>query len=287
MADRRTDPDPERPGGRPDQIDLQTDRPHPARVYDYLLGGKDKFPADRAAAEQGMKANPNSLVPPRENRAFLRRAVRYLAGEAGIRQFLDIGTGIPTAPNVHQVAQAVAPEARIVYVDNDPIVLAHARALLTSSPEGRTDYIDADLRDVDRILAAPGLRTTLDLSRPVGLLLIAILHFVPDDDDPYGVTSRLLEALPSGSYLALSHLTGDFDPEAWEGVAAVYRKSGVIMRVRSLQEIERFFGGLDLVEPGVVSVPRWRPDPPEPGAAEAEPPSDAAVSVYGGVARKP
>jgi S-adenosyl methyltransferase len=266
----------------PQPVDLRTDRPHPARVYDYLLGGKDNFPADRAAAAQGMKANPNSRIPPRENRAFLRRAVRYLAADAGIGQFLDIGTGIPTSPNVHEVAQAANPAARIVYVDNDPIVLVHARARLASSPEGRTDYIDADLRDVDKILSSDGLLATLDLSQPVALLLIAIMHFVPDDDDPYGVASRLLDVLPSGSYLALSHLTGDFDPEAWEGVAAVYRKSGVIMRVRSRPEIERFFDGLDLVDPGLVSLPRWRPDPGE----EPDQVTDAQVSVYGGVARK-
>lgn len=264
-------------------IDLRTDRPHPARVYDYLLGGKDNFAADRAAAHEGIKANPNSRIPPRENRAFLRRAVRYLAVEAGIRQFLDIGTGIPTSPNVHEVAQGVAPDARIVYVDNDPIVLAHARALLTSTPEGKTAYIDSDLRDVDRILTSPELRSTLDLGKPVGLLLIAIMHFIPDSDDPYGITRRLLDALPSGSYLALSHLTGDFDPEAWEGVAAVYRKSGVIMRVRSKAEIERFFDGLDIVAPGIQSLPRWRPDPDAP----SDEVTDAQVSVYGGVARKP
>ena len=266
-------------------VDLQTDRPHPARVYDYLLGGKDNYAADRAAAEAGLKANPNSRVPPRENRAFLRRVVRYLARDAGISQFLDIGTGIPTSPNVHEIAQDVEPAARIVYVDNDPIVLAHARALLTTGPAGRTAYIDADLRDVEHILGSADLRDTLDLSQPVGLLLIAVMHFMPDEDDPYRLASELLAALPSGSYLALSHLTGDFDPAAWEGVAAVYRRSGVIMRVRSHAEIEQFFAGLDLIEPGVVSLPRWRPDPTDMGQAGIA--SDAAVSVYGGLARKP
>jgi hypothetical protein len=161
-------------------------------------------------------------------------------------------------------------------------VLAHARALLTSSPDGRTDYIDADLRDVDAILASPQLREVLDLDRPVALLLVAIMHFVPDADEPYAITKRLLDMLPSGSYLALSHLTGDFDPQAWEGVAAVYRRSGVTMQVRSRPDVERFFDGLTLVEPGVQSVPRWRPDP---GADDG--PTDAEVSVYGGVARKP
>ena len=165
-------------------VDLQVDRPHPARVYDYLLGGKDNYAADRATAEAGLKANPTSLIPPRENRAFLRRAVRYLAREARISQFLDIGTGIPTSPNVHEIAQDVEPQARIVYVDNDPIVLAHARALLTTGPEGKTAYIDADLRDVDKILGSADLRETLDLSQPVALLLIAIMHFIPDADDP-------------------------------------------------------------------------------------------------------
>jgi S-adenosyl methyltransferase len=270
---------------RTDPVDLHTDRPHPARVYDYLLGGKDNYAADRAAAEEGLKANPNSLVPPRQNRAFLRRAVRYLVTEAGISQFLDIGTGIPTSPNVHEIAQAANPRARVVYVDNDPIVLSHARALLTSGPGGKTAYIDADLRAVDRILGSPGLRDTLDLSRPVALMLIAVLHFIPDDDDPYGLVGQLLAELPSGSYLALSHLTGDFDPAAWAGVAAVFKRSGVTMQVRPKPDVERFFAGLDLIEPGVVSLPRWRPDLVEVGRVGQ--PTDAAVSVYGGVARKP
>jgi S-adenosyl methyltransferase len=273
--------DPDEPGHQP--VDLQTDQPHPARVYDYLLGGKDNFAADRAAAEAGLRANPNSRIPPRENRAFLGRAVRYLAGEAGISQFLDIGTGIPTSPNVHEVAQAVEPQARIVYVDNDPIVLTQARALLTTGPQGRTAYIDADLRDIDAILGSPDLQRTLDLSQPVGLLLIAVMHFIPDEDDPWALAARLLAALPSGSYLALSHLTGDFDPAAWAGVVAVYRRSGVTMQVRPKPDVERFFAGLDLIDPGVVSLPQWRPDPSDVG----RPPSDAAVSVYGGVARKP
>lgn len=271
------------PGVR-DGVDLSFDRPHPARVYDYLLGGKDNFPADREAAAAGLKANPNSLIPPRENRAFLRRAVAYLAREAGISQFLDIGTGIPTSPNVHQIAQGINPQARVVYVDNDPIVLAHARALLVAKPKGKTAYIDAAVQDPDKILSSPDLLDTIDLSKPVGLLLIAILHFVPDGDDPAGLVARLLGRLPSGSYLALSHLTGDFDPAAWEGVAAVYRRSGVIMQVRSKESIERYFTGLELVEPGLVSLPDWRPDPDYRGHHR---PTDAQVSVYGGVARKP
>jgi hypothetical protein len=271
------------PDGTP--IDLQFDRPHPARVYDFLLGGKDNFPADRAAAAAGLKANPNSRIPPRENRAFLRRAVAYLAREAGIGQFLDIGTGIPTSPNVHEIAQAANPKARVVYVDNDPIVLSHARALLTTGPEGKTAYIDADVRDPEQILTSPELRETLDLSQPVGLLLIAILHFVPDGDDPASLVERLMAGLPSGSYLALSHLTGDFDPAAWEGVAAVYRRSGVILQVRPKADVESYFSGLDLIEPGVVSLPDWRPEPA--AASQDGRPTDAQVSVYGGIARKP
>ena len=267
------------------QVDLQLDRPHPARVYDYLLGGKDNFAADRAAAQAGMEANPNSRIPPRENRAFLRRVVRYLAHDAGISQFLDIGTGIPTSPNVHEIAQDADPQARVVYVDNDPIVLAHARALLTSGPVGKTAYIDADVRNVDRILSSAELQQTLDLNRPVGLLLIAVMHFIADEDEPWDLAARLLAELPAGSYLALSHLTGDFDPAAWEGVAAVYRRSGVTMQVRPLAAVERFFTGLDLLDPGVVSLPRWRPDPTDLGP-QAQP-TDAAVSVYGGLGRKP
>ena len=267
------------------QVDLQLDRPHPARVYDYLLGGKDNFAADRAAAQAGMEANPNSRFPPRENRAFLRRAVRYLARDAGISQFLDIGTGIPTSPNVHEIAQDADPQARVVYVDNDPVVLAHARALLTSGPVGKTAYIDADVRNIDRILGSADLRQTLDMNRPVGLLLIAVMHFIPDEDDPWDLAARLLAELPAGSYLALSHLTGDFDPAAWEGVAAVYRRSGVTMQVRPLAAVERFFTGLDLLDPGVVSLPRWRPEPNHLG--QLAQPSDAAVSVYGGLGRKP
>lgn len=264
--------------------DLRTDRPHPARVYDYLLGGKDNFAADREAAHKGLQANPDSRIPPRENRAFLRRAVRFLA-ERGIDQFLDIGTGIPSAPNVHHVAQEINPRARIVYVDNDAIVLAHARALLTSHPDGRTDYIDADLRDVDTILGSDALRDSLDLNRPVGLLLIAILHFIGDEDDPWRIVERLLAPLPAGSYLALSHLTGDFRPEAWAQVTEIYRRQGVTMKVRSRPAIERFFTGLEVVEPGLRVLPAWRPDPGEP--AGPPPPSDAQVSVYGAVARKP
>ncbi|MFR9777589.1 SAM-dependent methyltransferase [Micromonospora sp. MS34] len=261
--------------------DLRTDVPHPARIYDYVLGGKDNFAADRTVAEQGLRINPQIRVTARTNRAFMARVVRHLAAESGVRQFLDIGTGLPTAPNVHQVAQAVTPDARIVYVDNDPIVLAHARALLTSSPEGCTEYVDADVRDIDRILTSPRLRATLDLDQPVALLLIALLHLIPDEDEPQRMLSRLVEALPSGSYVALTHLTADFAPERMEASAAHLRDSGVTMQMRTKAQVEGFFTGLDLVAPGVRPAARWRPDPSEPPVADDE------ASIYAGVARKP
>ena len=260
---------------------IDTSKAHPARMYDYLLGGKDHFEADREAIAALLQAVPNTRTGARENRAFLGRAVRYLVAEAGVRQFLDIGAGLPTSPNVHEVAQTVSPDARIVYVDNDPIVLAHARALLTSTSAGKAAYVDADLREVDRILNAPQLRDSLDLSEPVALLLIAVMHFIPDQDGPCEIVRALLDALPAGSYLAMSHLSGDFDPQAWDGVAKVYAERGMVMRVRSKAEIERFFAGLDLVEPGVRPSARWRP-----ANGQVSPPSDAAVACYGGLARK-
>jgi len=259
---------------------LDTGRAHPARVYDYLLGGKDNFAADRAAATEGLKVNPNAATAPRQNRAFLRRAVRFLAAEAGIRQFLDIGTGLPTTPNVHQIAQGVDPSARVVYVDNDPIVLTHARALLTSTPEGRTAYVDANLQDVERILAAPDLRAVLDLDRPVALTLLAILHFIDDGGDPYAIVERLMAALPAGSYVVISHITADFDPESWARFAEIMRRQGITTRLRDHDEVSRFFTGLDLVDPGVVPILRWRPDQDEPF-------TDTQVALYGGVGRKP
>jgi hypothetical protein len=259
---------------------MDTGRAHPARVYDFLLGGKDNFAADREAAAAGLKVNPNAATAPLQNRAFLRRAVRFLAAEAGIRQFLDIGTGLPTSPNVHEVAQAVDPAARIVYVDNDPIVLTHARALLTSSPQGRTAYVDANLHDVEQILAAPELRDTLDLGRPVAVLLLAILHFFDDDHDPFAIVGRLTAALPSGSYLVVSHITADYEPEQWARFTDIMRRQGITTRLRSQPEVARFFTGLDLVEPGVVPIMHWRPDGDEQL-------SDAQAALYGGIGRKP
>jgi hypothetical protein len=259
---------------------LDTGRPHPARVYDFLLGGKDNFAADRAAAAEGLKVNPNAATAPRQNRAFLRRTVRFLA-ESGVRQFLDIGTGLPTSPNVHEVAQAVDPSARIVYADNDPLVLAHARGLLTSSPEGRTAYVDGDLRDPAKILA--GAREVLDFGQPVAVLLFAVLHFLDDADDddaddPYRIVGDLLAELAAGSHLVISHITADHDPEAWERFATVMRRQGITTRLRSHAEVSRFFAGLEPVGPGVVPISRWRPDE-EAGF------TDAQVALYGGVAR--
>jgi hypothetical protein len=254
-------------------------RPHPARRYDYWLGGKDNFQADREAAEAIAAVFPSIRTAARENRAFMQRAVSFLAAEAGIRQFLDIGTGLPTANNVHDVAQRIAPEARIVYVDNDPLVLAHARALLTSSGEGATAYIDADVRDPGKILDDPAVRETLDFSQPIALMLVALLHFVEDHEEPWGIVRRLVAAMPPGSYLVLSHAT--FDPLDAETIAAmdnVNKHNKPRFSPRTLSEVARFFDGLALLEPGIVSVPDWRPGPgPRPTPAEA--------TGYGAVAR--
>ena len=264
-------------------VELRTDVPHSARMYDYFLGGKDNFPADREAAEQFLKIFPETRVVARQNRAFLQRAVRFLTAEAGIRQFLDIGTGIPTSPNLHEVAQSVAPECRVVYVDNDPIVLAHARALLTGTPEGRTAYLDADLRDPAKILESAELRDTLDLSRPVAFSLIAILHFLQDSEDPYGIVRTYLDALPSGSYLVITHGSAPVVSEETEKGADVYNKRGINIRPRTPAEIERFFDGLEFVEPGLRPIHQWRPE----GTAEEKELAGARLGVYGGVARLP
>jgi SAM-dependent methyltransferase len=265
--------------GPPAEID--TSRPHPARIYDYALGGKNHFAADREMAEKAWASMPSGRTAARENRAFLGRAVRYLAAEQGIRQFLDIGTGLPATDNVHEVAQRVAPESRVVYVDNDPLVLAHARALLTSSPEGRTAYIQADLRDPAAILADPVTREVIDFTRPVALMLVAILHFVQDDDNPAGIVKTLVEALPPGSFLAATHLTGEHDRAGWATVESDYRAAGIPAQWRDGDEFARLaFTGLELVPPGVVLVSEWRPGTGRPR------PSPAEVSFYGGVARR-
>jgi hypothetical protein len=253
---------------------------HPARVYDYLLGGKDNFAADRALGDAVAKAMPSAREMVRANRAFLGRAVRYLVTEAGVRQFLDVGTGIPTAGNTHEVAQATAPESRIVYVDNDPIVLAHARALMTSDPAGATAFMRADLRDPDTILDDPALRRTLNLGEPVALMLIAILMYMRDEEDPRGLVSALMDALPSGSYLALTHPTADFSPDEVAGAVAATEKGGISFTPRSQAEVAAFFDGLELVDPGVVPILAWHP--------EGAPPDDPrAAYYYGAVGRKP
>jgi S-adenosyl methyltransferase len=261
--------------------DINTDVAHPARVYDYWLGGKDNFPADRALAEMMIQAIPNMRGLAAANRAFLRRAVRYLAAEAGVRQFLDIGTGIPTSPNVHEVAQEAAPGARVVYVDNDPIVLAHARALLTSQDAGETAFIMADLRQPKSILDHPTLAATLDLSQPVAVMLVAVLMYFRDTDDPnpFEMVATVMEPMPSGSYLAVTHPTPDFNPEETAQAVAAAEAAGITLVPRPQAEIARFFSGLDVVDPGVTPVLSWRPD---------EPPADPQSAYYwAGIARKP
>ena len=251
---------------------------HVARVYNYWLGGKDNFAADRAAAEQAMSAFPDIVLSARANRAFLRRTVTYLTREVGIRQFLDIGTGIPSANNTHEVAQSVASDSRIVYVDNDPVVLAHARALLTSTPDGATDYIDADLRNADQILAKAA--QTLDFTKPVAVLLMAILQHLSEADDPYQVVGTLMAAVPAGSYLVLSHPAKDIHAAEMAAMAAqLNRMMAEKVTFRARDEVAPFFAGLELEEPGMTNVPDWRPETEEEAASPA--------ALWGGVARKP
>ena len=254
---------------RPAPVDVDTATPHPARIYDYILGGKDNFAADQAAARAAMAANPHLVTAMRENRAAMRRAAAFLARDQGIRQFLDIGTGLPTSPNLHEVVQAVAPDARIVYVNNDPIVLSHARALLSSNGDGSCAYLDADLRVPDTILADPLLPRTLDMAKPTGLMLFGILHFLQDGDDPYGVVARLVDALAPGSYLAIQHATADFYPPG-SGTAGAYNRAGIPFQYRTRDEFGRFVAGLQLVPPGIVPMAEWRADDePRPSPLEA------------------
>ncbi|GCB45178.1 SAM-dependent methyltransferase [Streptomyces sp. NL15-2K] len=262
--------------------DIDTGSAHSARIYDYIIGGKDHYPADREAGDAMCREWPALPVHMRANRDFMNRAVRHLAEEAGIRQFLDIGTGIPTSPNIHEIAQSVSPGARVVYVDNDPLVLRLSQDLLNSTPEGRTAYIEADMRDPASILDAPELRATLDPTQPVALTVIAIVHFMMDEDDAVGIVRRLLDPLPSGSYLAMSIGTAEFAPEEVGRVAREYAARGMPMRLRTLYEAEEFFAGLDLVEPGIVQVHKWHPD-----GTGTEVLRDADIAMYGAVARKP
>jgi len=262
----------------PAPSDLDTSVPHIARVYDYWLGGKDNFAVDREAAEQVIEAYPGILRDVRAQRAFLSNAVSYLAGVAGIRQFLDIGTGIPTANNTHEVAQAVEPGCRVVYVDNDPMVLTHARALLVGVT-APTAYVDADLRDTGKVLAEAA--RLLDFSKPVAVMLISVLHLIPDEDDPHAIVARLLEAVPSGSWLALSHPARDVHPQQVTEAASRFNQlARAKATLRTQAEILRFFDGLELLEPGLVQIHQWRPGLAAPGRRQE-------AAGYCGLARKP
>jgi hypothetical protein len=253
--------------------------PHSARIYDFWLGGKDNFAADRQVGEAMLQAIPDLRAMAAENRKFVHRIARELVTAEGIRQFLDVGTGIPTRPNLHEIAQQLAPETRVVYVDNDPVVLVHARALMVSTPEGRSEYIAADLREPESILSDKALASTLDLTRPVGLTLIAVLMLIADEDDPWSLVARLRDAMPSGSLLAITHPTADFNPAAVEEAVAAARGAGMTLVARTKEAVARFFGDWELLDPGLVPVPAWRPDTP---VADPE-----ATYNWAGVARKP
>ena len=251
---------------------------HIARIQDYWLGGKDHFEADRVAGDEAIAHLPDMVASVRNTRAFLGRTVRFLAREQGIRQFLDVGTGIPTASNTHEVAQRFAPSSRIVYVDNDPMVLAHARALLTSTPEGKCSYIDADIREPEKVLRAAA--EVLDFTRPVGVVLMAVLQFVPDADDPYGLVRRFMAAVPGGSYLVISHPAADIQAATMAGMATrLNQLMAQRVKPRGKAEVTAFFDGLDLVEPGVIRCPEWRPERPQDAAGKS--------TMWGGVAEKP
>ncbi|MDH2430758.1 SAM-dependent methyltransferase [Sphaerisporangium sp. TRM90804] len=261
---------------------INTKIPHAARIYDYLLGGKDNYAADREAAEQLIKLSPGTREGVRAHRDFLRRAVHHLAVKEEMAQFLDIGTGIPTQGNTHEVAQQANARARVAYVDNDPIVLVHGRALLTGSPTGRTSVIEADLREPKTILSHPQVREVVDFDRPVAVVLVGVMHFITDDEAPYDLVEQYKAAVPSGSCLLLSHITLDFAPDLSEKFTKPYDKSTAPMVPRTKAQVERFFEGWQLVDPGVVEVVQWRPD------RYQEPiPGDGHAWAYGGVAVKP
>jgi len=259
--------------------DIDTSVAHPARIYDYWLGGKDNFAADREAGDLVLASRPGLRESVQANRAFLGRVVRLLAGEFGVRQFLDIGTGIPSANNTHQVAQEVAPDARVVYVDNDPIVLAHARALLTGSPQGITAYLDADLRDTDALLEQA--EKTLDFSQPIAIMLLGVLHLISDQEDPWGIVAKLVDAVPSGSYLVITHPASDLLPETQGEASKRYNQNvATHQTLRTRAEVTRFFDGLELLDPGMEQWHLWRPDPGDQPDADLK-------SGHAGVARKP
>ncbi|MFW6690114.1 SAM-dependent methyltransferase [Streptomyces sp. MAR4 CNX-425] len=256
---------------------IDTTVPHSARIWNYWLGGKDNYEVDRRAGDEYIRISPAVVDVARASRAFLVRSIRHLAGESGIRQFLDVGTGLPTAQNTHEVAQSVAPESRIVYVDHDPLVLAHARALLTSTPEGVTDYIDADMRDLETILAQAG--KVLDLSRPTALILSGIMGHVADAEEARGIVRGLVDALPPGSYLSLNDGTSVVHAEVADAQDGYNETGAIPYTLRSPGEIAAFFDGLELVEPGVVSCPLWRPDSNQVGDPQEQ-------DAFGGVGRK-
>ena len=267
-----------RPSTAPDPL-FDPSVAHPARVYGYWLGGKDHYQADREAAEEVIRCRPQVVAGARANRAFLAQVVRYLAEECGIRQFIDIGPGLPAPGNTHDVAQAIAPESRIVYVDNDPLVLVHARALLSGTPQGSCDYVDADLRDTPAVLAGAG--QTLDFTQPAALLLLAVMHFLPDADDPASVVAALAGPLAPGSFVAISHLTADFAPgPVSAGVSAYNAAVPTAVIPRSHTRVSALFGGLPLVPPGVVPLAEWRPPIVGPGGR-------APCDMYAGMARVP
>ncbi|MGW4495993.1 SAM-dependent methyltransferase [Streptomyces sp. NPDC004376] len=271
-------------GHGPDNSDLflRQDRAHSARMYDYYLGGKTNYAVDREAAQAVIKLFPAIETVARVNRAYMHRAARYMA-QRGVRQFIDVGTGIPTAPNLHEVVQKVAPECGVVYIDNDPIVLVYADELLAGTPEGRTAFVQADATDPERVFAAVEAEDIVDFSRPVGLSLHALLHFIPDDQGPYDIVRGFMDRLPSGSCLSLTHCTGDFAPEAWQAIIDTYVRRGTPAQVRTRAEVLRFFDQWELVEPGLVPAHQWRPEVGSgPGVL-----SDRLVSLYAGVARKP
>jgi hypothetical protein len=265
--DQRWDPD----------LGIDVSVAHPARVYDYWLGGKDNFAADRIAGDRVLAATPGLRYRVHANRAFLGRTVRHLAAQAGVRQFLDLGTGIPSADNTHEVAQRAAPDSRVVYVDNDPIVLRHAQALMRGTPQGVTTYIEADLRDPAPILRQAA--TALDFGQPVAVLLLGVLHLVSDAEDPWGLVAALMEAVPPGSYLVISHPALDISEAQAQGQRAYNQNVATPQTLRTRDQVARFFAGLELVPPGLVQVHQWRPDPEDSVPA-------GTVSAHGGVARK-
>ncbi|MGP3951595.1 SAM-dependent methyltransferase [Streptomyces sp. 7N604] len=258
--------------------EIDTSRPHPARMYDYYLGGRDNYEVDRVAAERVIGEIPEIRPTAQANRAFLRRAVKFVV-ESGIRQVVDIGTGIPTSPNTHEVAQAVSPDVRVAYVDNDPIVASHAGARLTGT--SNTSFALADVRKPESVLEHPGIRKVIDFDEPVALLLVAVLHFVRDEEEPGRIVATLAEALPAGSHLVLSHGTADFHPDGFPTAVQVYQTATATLNTRPYAQILPFFDGFELLEPGLVQVPLWRPEGPPLSDEEL-----GRIGFYGGVGRK-